>query len=246
MNDRAKLLWLVWGSAAGGFLLFAVLLTVFGGLAGGVGRILLLALVSLAISSGAAHAIGRGWVADQEEGAGTSPSLTETAAGSQVSSRKDSAADLIREVGAGNLTLTSAQIAGSTRSTEMSAAIRGLVLKFERTINRFSQLANDVGSVSEQIAMRARLLAQNAADQLNSAEATASSVSQIDRSINNVQKSMENLSLNAEETSTSVLQMSASIEEVRKISDTLSEFVEQTASAIEEMIASINEVATNT
>ena len=99
---------------------------------------------------------------------------------------------------------------------------------------------------SDQISGRSRVLARSAAEQLGSTESTSSSVTQIDQSINNVRRSMEDLSSNAEETSTSILQMSASIEEVSRIADTLAEFVEQTSSAIDEMIASINEVARNT
>src|SRR5688500_12832826 len=128
----------------------------------------------------------------------------------------------------------------------MATAMRGLVSNLERTIRRFGQLASDVARVSDQISGRSRILARSATEQLDSTESTSASVTQIDQTINNVRRSMEELSANAEETSTSILEMSASIEEVGRIADTLSEFVEQTGSAIEEMIASINEVAANT
>src|SRR6185436_20007033 len=132
-----------------------------------------------------------------------------------------------------------------TQSAKMAAAMRALVSNLERTIRRFGQLAADVARASDQISGRSRILARSATDQLGSTETTSASVTQIDQSINNVRRSMEELSANAEETSTSILQMSASIEEVSRIADTLAEFVEQTSSAIEEMIASINEVAQN-
>ena len=224
MNRGFKLNRLVWASAGGSFAVFALLSLLLGGLSGSaLLKILFLALLATAASAAVVDFFF-----------------------SRESVDRNSESELIRMVSSGNLTLQSTEIDAATTSAELSSAIRGLVLKFERTISRFSQLAADVGMVSQQIVKRARSLAQNAAGQLESSEATAGSVAQIDRSINNVQKNMEALSLNAEETSASVLQMSASIEEVRKISDTLSEFVEQTASAIDEMIASINEVATNT
>src|SRR6185295_4773304 len=137
-------------------------------------------------------------------------------------------------------------IAHETQSRRTAVAVRGLVASLERTIRRFGQLASDVTRAADQISGRTRVLAHSAADQLHSTESTSASVTQIDQSINNVRRNMEELSANAEETSTSVLEMSASIEEVGRIADTLAEFVEQTSSAIEEMSASINQVATNT
>jgi len=153
---------------------------------------------------------------------------------------------VLSRITAGDLTLSSRDIARSIGQPDMASAVRGLVLNLERTISRFGQLSADVSNVSESINERAKLLAKISTEQLRAAESTSGSVTEIDRSINAVQKSMENLSLNAEETSTSVLQMSASIEEVSRITDRLAEFVEQAASAVNEMIASINEVALNT
>ncbi|HEX8172303.1 MAG TPA: ABC transporter substrate-binding protein [Thermoanaerobaculia bacterium] len=165
---------------------------------------------------------------------------------SKVLVRREGIIKLIDRVTAGDLSLTARDIVSETQSQRMAAAMRALVANLERTIRRFGQLASDVAKVSDQISGRSRILARSATEQLTSTESTSSSVTQIDHSINNVRKSMEDLSGNAEETSTSILEMSASIEEVSRIADTLSEFVEQTGSAIEEMIASINEVATNT
>ena len=164
----------------------------------------------------------------------------------RVLARREGMIKLIHRVTTGDLSLTARDIVEETQSEKMAAAMRALVTTLERTIRRFGQLAADVAKVSEQISGRSRILARSATDQLTSTESTSSSVTQIDQTINNVRKSMEELSANAEETSTSILQMSASIEEVSRIADTLSEFVEQTSSAIEEMVASINEVATNT
>ena len=165
---------------------------------------------------------------------------------SRVVARREGILTLIDRVTSGDLSLTARDIVAETQSTRMSAAMRGLVINLERTIRRFGQLASDVAKVSEQISGRSRILARSATQQLDSTESTSASVTQIDQSINNVRRNMEELSANAEETSTSILEMSASIEEVGRIADTLAEFVEQTGSAIEEMIASINEVATNT
>ncbi|HEX8254165.1 MAG TPA: ABC transporter substrate-binding protein [Thermoanaerobaculia bacterium] len=164
----------------------------------------------------------------------------------KIMARREGMIKLIDRVTAGDLSLTARDIVSETQSQRTAAAIRALVANLERTIRRFGQLASDVSRASEQISGRSRVLARSATDQLTSTELTSSSVTQIDQSINNVRRSMEELSANAEETSTSVLEMSASIEEVSRIADTLSEFVEQTSSAIEEMVASINEVATNT
>ncbi len=158
----------------------------------------------------------------------------------------DAPVDLLHKITAGDLTFTDRQISSAAGAPEMASAVRALLLSLERTIRRFSQLATDVHAVSEQVSNRSRTLARSAATQLRSTEATTASVSQIDQSINAVQKSIEDLSQNAEETSASILEMAASIEEVGRIADTLSEFVEQTAAAIEEMIASIHEVASNT
>ncbi|HKR66174.1 MAG TPA: methyl-accepting chemotaxis protein, partial [Thermoanaerobaculia bacterium] len=160
--------------------------------------------------------------------------------------RRESVIELIDQVTAGDLSLTAQQIVAHTQSKRMASALRALVANLERTIRRFGQLAADVSRASDQISGRSRVLARSASTQLESTESTSASVMQIDQSINNVRRSMEDLSANAEETSTSILEMSASIEEVSRIADTLAEFVEQTSSAIEEMIASINEVATNT
>ncbi|HVT01781.1 MAG TPA: ABC transporter substrate-binding protein [Thermoanaerobaculia bacterium] len=173
------------------------------------------------------------------------PTMTSSVAGSE-GERIGSAAGLLNRITAGDLTFKNSDIERVAGGRAMSVAVHGLVLNLERTISRFSQLTRDVSGVSEQFSKRSRALARISSDQLSSAESTAESVGQIDQSINSVQRSMENLSLNAEETSTSILQMSASIEEVSRIADTLSQFVEETASAIEEMIASINEVASNT
>lgn len=223
MNRGSKINLRLWGSAAGALVGFGIFLLLFGGLSGAQTlRVFFLGLIAMALGA---------VVADRFTGRRV---------------LKDSESAVIGRLATGDLTVRSHEIEDATASLEMASAIRGLVLKLQRTISRFSQLSSDVGTVSEQMARRSRVLAQTATDQLRSAESTATSVSQIDRSINNVQKSMEALSLNAEETSASILEMSASIEEVRRIADTLSEFVEQTASAIEEMIASINEVATNT
>lgn len=160
--------------------------------------------------------------------------------------RREGAIQLLDRITAGDLSLSSREITSAAQSVRMAAAMRALVSNLERTIRRFGQLATDVAKVSDQISGRSRILAKSATEQLSSTESTSASVTQIDQSINNVRKNMEELSANAEETSTSILEMSASIEEVSRIADTLSEFVEQTGSAIEEMIASINEVATNT
>ncbi|HVG25168.1 MAG TPA: ABC transporter substrate-binding protein [Thermoanaerobaculia bacterium] len=164
----------------------------------------------------------------------------------RVVSRREGIIQLIDRITAGDLTLNARDIVVQTQSQRTAAAMRGLVINLERTIRRFGQLAADVARASDQISGRSRVLARSATDQLSSTETTSASVTQIDQSINNVRRSMEELSANAEETSTSILEMSASIEEVSRIADTLAEFVEQTSSAIEEMIASINEVATNT
>jgi methyl-accepting chemotaxis protein len=164
----------------------------------------------------------------------------------RIVTRREGIIALIDRVTAGDLSLKASDIAVQTQSQRTAAALRGLVVNLERTIRRFGQLAGDVARASDQIAGRSRVLAGSAGEQLSSTESTSASVTQIDESINNVRRSMEELSANAEETSTSILEMSASIEEVSRIADTLAEFVEQTGSAIEEMIASINEVATNT
>ncbi len=164
----------------------------------------------------------------------------------RIVARREGMIKLIDRVTAGDLSLSASDIVNETQSTRMASAIRALVANLERTIRRFGQLASDVSRASEQISGRSRVLSRSATDQLNSTESTSASVTQIDQSVNNVRRSMEELSANAEETSTSMLEMSASIEEVSRIADTLSEFVEQTSSAIEEMVASINEVATNT
>jgi methyl-accepting chemotaxis protein/ABC-type transport system substrate-binding protein len=164
----------------------------------------------------------------------------------RVISRREGVIQLIHRITSGDLSLGSRDIAHETQSRRTAVAVRGLVASLERTIRRFGQLASDVTRAADQISGRTRVLAHSAADQLHSTESTSASVTQIDQSINNVRRNMEELSANAEETSTSILEMSASIEEVSRIADTLAEFVEQTGSAIEEMIASINEVATNT
>jgi methyl-accepting chemotaxis protein/ABC-type transport system substrate-binding protein len=158
----------------------------------------------------------------------------------------DGTGDLLRRVTGGDLTFTAAEIEASSPSQNAARSFRALVLGLERTIRRFSQLAADVNAVSEQVSNRSRVLSRGAGNQVRSTESTANSVQQIGQSIAAVQKSIDQLSLNAEETSASVLQMAASIEEVSRIADTLAEFVEQTAAAIDEMIASIHEVATNT
>lgn len=157
-----------------------------------------------------------------------------------------SAPGLLNQITSGDLTANRELIEEAAGDRQMASAIRGLVLNLERTISRFGQLVQDVLKVSQEIGLRSRSLSQSATRQVSSAASTTGAITEIDDSLGSVQKSMENLSLNAEETSTSVLQMTASIEEVGRISDTLQEFVEQTASAIEEMIASINEVAGNT
>src|SRR5438128_3665579 len=164
----------------------------------------------------------------------------------RVLGRRDQAITCIERITTGDLSLSAREIAAATRSERMAASLRALVSNLERTIRRFGQLAADVVAVSQQISGRSRVLGRSAAEQLESTETTTGSVTQIDRSINNVRTSMEELSANAEETSASILEMSASIEEVSRISDTLADFVDETASAIEEMIISINEVATNT
>lgn len=174
------------------------------------------------------------------------PRFLARSASDGVARTSDAPVDLLHKITAGDLTFTDREISSAAGAPEMASAVRALLLSLERTIRRFSQLATDVNAVSEQVSNRSRNLARSAATQLRSTEATTASVSQIDQSINAVQKSIEDLSLNAEETSASILQMAASIEEVGRIADTLSEFVEQTAAAIEEMIASIQEVATNT
>ena len=165
---------------------------------------------------------------------------------SRVLTRREGTIQILDRVTAGDLSLSARTILDATQSARMASAMRALVSNLERTIRRFAQLAGDVSKVSGQISGRSRILAKSATEQLSSTESASASVLQIDESINNVRRSMEDLSANAEETSTSILEMSASIEEVSRIADTLSEFVEQTSSAIEEMIASINEVATNT
>src|ERR1700694_3471530 len=160
--------------------------------------------------------------------------------------RRDQAMHFLDRITAGDLSFPSSEIAAATRSPRMSDALRALVVNLERTIRRFSQLATDVAEVSRQISGRTRVLAASSTGQLESSQATAVSVTQIDASINSVRASMEELSANAEETAASILQMSASIEEVSRTAETLSEFVEQTATAIDQMIASINQVAANT
>ncbi|MEA2489280.1 MAG: peptide/nickel transport system substrate-binding protein [Acidobacteriota bacterium] len=164
----------------------------------------------------------------------------------RVLTKREGTIQILDRVTAGDLSLSARTIRDATQSARMAAAMRALVSNLERTIRRFGQLAGDVSRVSGQISGRSRILAKSATEQLGSTESASASVLQIDASINNVRRSMEDLSANAEETSTSILEMSASIEEVSRIADTLSEFVEQTSSAIEEMIASINEVAANT
>ncbi len=160
--------------------------------------------------------------------------------------RRESSAQLLNRITAGDLALTGREIENAVTSQRTATALRALVTNLERTIRRFGQLSTDVARVSDQMSGRSRVLARSANEQLSSTEATSTSVTQIDQSINAVRKSMEGLSNNAEETSTSVLEMSASIEEVSRIADTLAEFVEQTASAFEQMSASISQVATNT
>lgn len=160
--------------------------------------------------------------------------------------RKEKLTPLLGKLARGRLDITGDEIAQATDSTETSAAIRALVLRLERTINRFTRLSDDVQGVSAQVVDRARYLSRNVEAQTQSTGETAQSVNEIDQSINSVQHSMENLAESAEETSTSVLEMSASIEEVRRISDKLADFVSETASAIDEMAVSIDNVATNT
>ncbi len=163
----------------------------------------------------------------------------------RVLGRRYQTITFLNRITAGDFTISGREIVTATGSELMSSAVHALLSNLERTIRRFGQLATDVSAVSRQISARSRVLTRSAAEQLVSTEATSVSVSQIDKSINNVRASMEELSANAEETSASILEMSSSIEEVSRIADTLADFVEETASAIEEMIVSINEVATN-
>jgi len=164
----------------------------------------------------------------------------------RVLGRRESIVQIIHRVASGDLALSGREIRTSTRSFRTAAAVRALVANLERTIRRFAQLSTDVAKATQQITAGARVLSHSVSDQLASTDATSVSVTQIDQTINNVRKSMEELSANAEETSTSILEMSASIEQVGRIADQLADFVEHTASGIEEMIASINAVASNT
>lgn len=210
-------------TVASGLVLFAILLWLFVDLSATEFLLILLA----ALLTGVAMAWGS-WMLPARE------------------RRTDDSADFLRRITAGDLTASNQEIERAAANDEMAQALRGLVLNWERTIGRFAQLVDDVRSAGNEVATRGRALSESAARQVEAAGSTTESVTEIDSSINAVQRSMESLSLNAEETSTSILQMSASIEEVGRISDTLSDFVDQTASAIEEMIASINEVAQNT
>ncbi|MDX1583967.1 MAG: methyl-accepting chemotaxis protein, partial [Thermoanaerobaculia bacterium] len=251
MSQRLKLMWVVLGSAAGTTILYTILSLVFLGVSSGEkGVSILLAAISAFASAGISILIASRFEDEEEEAASgmtaTRPVETRPVETAPARRKKERLAPVLMRLAGGELTISSSEVSSATDDVETASAVRGLILRLVRTINRFQQLSTDVGQVSQQIARRARALAQSASDQMTSTESTARSITEIDQSINEVQRSMENLSLNAEETSTSVLQMSASIEEVRKITDTLSDFVEGTASAIEEMIASINEVATNT
>lgn len=215
---------LTWALLAG-FGTFLLLSILFSGLT--LGR---LALVTLFALAGTTVAVVIRFVTSKES----------------VTLSAGSPSRVLARVASGDLSVSSNEIDRNVGKGDMAAAIRGLVLNLERTISRFTQLSADVSKVSEQINAKAQNLAQVSMLQMDSAATTTNSVTEIDQSINSVQRSIENLSANAEETSTSILQMSASIEEVSRIADRLSEFVEQAASAVDEMIASINEVALNT
>ena len=206
-----------------GLVLFALLLTLFVDMTGGEFALVMLAGL---IASVASIMVSRAVV--------------------RRDFRTDESAQFLRRITAGDLTSSRDEIERAASNAEMAQALRGLVLNWERTIGRFAQLVEDVHTAGNEVATRGRALSESAARQVEAAGSTTESVTEIDSSINAVQKNMESLSLNAEETSTSILQMSASIDEVGRISDTLSDFVDQTASAIEQMIASINEVAQNT
>lgn len=249
MNQNKNIIRPLVGTAAGTTILYTILSFLFlSATAEHRWASILLAAISAFVSAGIALFLASRQPHDDDvrrmtTESSTHPVETDTAPARR---RKDRLAPLLMRLSGGELTISSNEVTDATDNVETASAVRGLILRLVRTINRFQQLSNDVGAVSQQIARRARALAQSSTDQMTSTEATARSITEIDQSINDVRGTMENLSLNAEETSTSVLQMSASIEEVRKITDTLSDFVEETASAIEEMIASINEVATNT
>jgi len=112
----------------------------------------------------------------------------------RVLARREGMIKLINRVTTGDLSLSQRDIVVETQSAKMAAAMRALVSNLERTIRRFGQLANDVARASDQISGRSRVLARSATEQLSSTETTSASVTQIDQSINNVRRSMEELS----------------------------------------------------
>src|SRR5512140_360835 len=159
---------------------------------------------------------------------------------------KGASATLLARIATGDLAFYSGEIDQSVSSTKVAAATRALVLNLERTISRFSQLAADVRGASEQLIEHTRVLTRASAGHLDSMQATASSVREIDDAIKAVRRSMESLASSSEETSSAATEMLASIQEASTVADSLEEFVEQTATSVEEMIASLNEVAENT
>lgn len=159
---------------------------------------------------------------------------------------KGASATLLSRIATGDLAFYSRDIDRSVSSSQVAAATRALVLNLERTISRFSQLSADVRAASEQMIEHTRSLTRASAGHLDSMQATAGSVRDIDAAIQAVRRSMENLASSSEETANASTEMLASIQEASTVADSLEEFVEQTATSVEEMIASLNEVAENT
>jgi methyl-accepting chemotaxis protein/ABC-type transport system substrate-binding protein len=156
-----------------------------------------------------------------------------------------SSAAVLHRISSGDFGVSATEIEKGVGDPEIARAVRAMVVTLERTISRFTQLAQDVRSVSDGIAAATTSLATASEGQLEAAGGAGIAADRVDESIAAVRARMDQLSMRSEETSSSVIEMKASIEEVGRIATSLSSFVDETATAVTELVASLGQVASN-
>ncbi|OGH01310.1 MAG: hypothetical protein A2600_00955 [Candidatus Lambdaproteobacteria bacterium RIFOXYD1_FULL_56_27] len=100
----------------------------------------------------------------------------------KIGGEPDYAAEVVRLVAAGDLTVEAKLRKGDT--TSLLAAMRGMIEKLAQTIGEVRGAANALSSASEEVSATAQNMSQGSSEQAASVEETSSSIEQMASSIN--------------------------------------------------------------
>jgi methyl-accepting chemotaxis protein len=149
-----------------------------------------------------------------------------------------------KQIASGSL-ISHVSVEGEDELASLGSAINTISSNLKDMIASVRSVVEKVNQVTADIRESSRMVISVSELQKKEIDETASSIDEMDNSIESIAEAAGNLSASSDETSSAIVQMRASIRNVAQNSDMFSETAQETASSVEELTTSITHIASS-